>query len=251
MNKSELESLLGKIKRIQGMMTHVAVGGYHPEQKIAEKDNEYQDLYKSIKDDFASLKTQNIELPDRNGFTSLLEFQGYWKSENLNWQGRRDCINNLYAGTEQLISSILEGSSLIKSPDLKTTSAIVERAISDIEILLQNNGAVSGVDRIHTALHGYLRAVCDREKIIYGKDDSMAKLFKLLRQSHPALQLGERSQDIERVLQSFATILDALNPIRNNASVAHPSNNLLEKDEATLVINAARTLLHYLDAKFS
>jgi hypothetical protein len=141
--------------------------------------------------------------------------------------------------------------SQITTPNLKTTSAVVERAISDVETLIVNNGAISGVDRIHTALHGYLQAVCDRENISYEKDDSMAKLFKSLRRSHPVLQnLGSRSQEIERVFQSFSSILDVLNPIRNNASVAHPNNDLLEKDEALLVINVARTLMQYLDAKF-
>jgi hypothetical protein len=150
------------------------------------------------------------------------------------------------------IAKRLEGVSPIANPDPKITSSVVERAISDVETLLSTNGAVSGVDRIHTALHGYLQVVCESENISFQKDDSMAKLFKLLRQHHPALQnLGSRSQDIERVFQSFATILDALNPIRNNASVAHPGNDLLEKDEAMLVINAARTLLNYLDCKFS
>lgn len=150
------------------------------------------------------------------------------------------------------IAKRLEGISLIANPNPKITSAVVERAITDVETLLNTNSAVSGVDRIHTALHGYLRAVCDQEKIGYQKDEGMAKLFKLLRQHHPALQnIGSRSQDIERVFHSFAIILDALNPIRNNASVAHPSNDLLEKDEAMLVINAARTLLHYLDSKFA
>jgi len=149
------------------------------------------------------------------------------------------------------IARRLEGASPIASPEPKTTSAVVERAIGDVEALIQTSGAVSGVDRVHTALHGYLRAVCERENIAYGKDDSMTRLFKSLRQHHPALQnLGARPQDIERVLQSFASIMDALNPIRNNASIAHPNEDLLDKDEAMLVINAARTLLHYLDAKF-
>ncbi len=160
--------------------------------------------------------------------------------------------------TQELFDELLEvakrldGVSPIANPAPKITSAIVERSITDVETLLNANGAVSGVDRIHTALHGYLQAACDGESITYQKDDSMAKLFKLLRQYHPALQnLGSRSQDIERVFQSFANILDALNPIRNNASVAHPNNDLLEKDEAMLVINVARTLLHYLDNKIS
>lgn len=149
------------------------------------------------------------------------------------------------------IARRLEGTSPVPIPEPKITSAVVERAIGDAEALIKTSGAISGVDRVHTALHGYLRAVCDRENISYSDDHSMTRLFKLLRQHHPALQnLGTRSQDIERVLQSFASIMDALNPIRNNASVAHPNPDLLGKDEAMLVINAARTLLHYLDAKF-
>lgn len=148
------------------------------------------------------------------------------------------------------IAHRLEGASPVASPEPKITSAVIERTIGDVEALIQTSGAVSGVDRVHTALHSYLRAVCDQDSISYNKNDSMTRLFKLLRQNHPTLQnLGTSSQNIERVLQSFASIMDALNPIRNTASVAHPNENLLEKDEAMLVINAARTLLHYLDAK--
>jgi len=96
-----------------------------------------------------------------------------------------------------------------------------------------------------------IRAVCAKENIPYSNDDSITRLFKLLRQNHHALQnFGSHSQDIERILQSLATIIDALNPIRNTGSLAHPNDDLLDKDEAMLVINAARTLLHYLNAKF-
>jgi hypothetical protein len=47
----------------------------------------------------------------------------------------------------------------------------------------------------------------------------------------------------------MATILDSLNPVRNNASVAHPNNELIGKPEAMLVINTVRTLLSYLESK--
>ncbi len=43
--------------------------------------------------------------------------------------------------------------------------------------------------------------------------------------------------------------MDSLNPIRNHASLAHPNENLLDKDEAMLFINVVRTLLQYLDEK--
>lgn len=79
----------------------------------------------------------------------------------------------------------------------------------------------------------------------------MVGLLKLLQKNHPNLKSGTRSQDIEKILRSFFSVLDALNPIRNNASLAHPNSELLEVDEAYFVINASKTLLYYLDAKLN
>lgn len=62
---------------------------------------------------------------------------------------------------------------------------------------------------------------------------------------------GPRSADIERILNACGTIADALNPVRNRASVAHPNEMLLPSEEAALVINAARSVLSYLSAKLS
>lgn len=127
----------------------------------------------------------------------------------------------------------------------------VVRAIADADLLLRN-GAVSAVDRLHTALHGHLMDLCDEANIDYPAEPTMAKLLKLLRAEHPELRsLGPRAADIERVLNSFATVLDALNPVRNQTSVAHPNAMLLGEAEARLVINAARTILGYLDEKLA
>lgn len=103
---------------------------------------------------------------------------------------------------------------------------------------------------MHTALHGYLIAVCDSEGIQHAADAAMPALLKALRREHPQFQdVGPRPGDIERVLNACATIMDALNPVRNRASVAHPNELLLPEPEATLVINIARTLLSYLSSK--
>jgi abortive infection Abi-like protein len=50
---------------------------------------------------------------------------------------------------------------------------------------------------------------------------------------------------------SLGSVMDALNPARNRGSVAHPNDNLLDADEAMLFINAARTVLQYVDAKLA
>lgn len=132
------------------------------------------------------------------------------------------------------------------------TSEVVLRALSDAETLIQSSGPTSAVDRVHTVLHGYLQAVCDGEGITYKRDDSMVALLRKVQAEHPNLSdLGPRSQDIGKVLNASASILDALLPVRNQASVAHPNQELLGEAEAMLVINVGRSLLHYLDAKLS
>ena len=131
-----------------------------------------------------------------------------------------------------------------------SATEVVSRAIADAEALLRTTGATSGVDRVHTALHGYLITLCDAEGITHAADATMPALLKVLRRNHPRLQdLGPRPDDIERILNACATIMDALNPVRNRASVAHPNELLLPAEEAALVINTARTLLSYLSAK--
>lgn len=138
----------------------------------------------------------------------------------------------------------------VEQPTLRITSEVVERALLDAQELLRATGATSGVDRLHTALHGYLREVCGDAGLNISEEASLTDLFKQVREGHPAfLDMGPRSEDILRVLRALATILDSLNPLRNKASVAHPNPALLPEPEAMLVINAARSILHYVDEK--
>lgn len=144
----------------------------------------------------------------------------------------------------------LEGAAPVASPSPKLSSGVVARAIGDADTLLRSNGATSGVDRMHTALHGYLIVLCDDAGISYGPDPSITDLYKLLRQHHAKLQKGgPHGGEIDRILKSLASAIDSLNTLRNRASVAHPNSSLLPPDEALLYINTARTLMAYFDAK--
>lgn len=144
----------------------------------------------------------------------------------------------------------LKKSQLIGKQELTITSDVVEKAINDAKVLIETQGATSGIDRIHTVLHGYLKAVSAKENITLPKDANLTDIFKALKVHHPALsQNGSRAEDVERIFRSFSTILDSMNPLRNRASVAHANDELLEEDEAYLVINVAQTILNYIDAK--
>lgn len=138
----------------------------------------------------------------------------------------------------------------VSSPSLEIRSDAVERALSDAEQLIHSRGASSGVDRVHTALHGYLKVVAAKAKIEVDEDASITTIFKGIREKHPAFATpGTGSAEVDRVVRAMATILDALNPLRNRASGAHPNEAVLNEPEAMLVINSVRTLLHYLDSK--
>jgi hypothetical protein len=146
----------------------------------------------------------------------------------------------------------LESGAPVAQPRLQTTSEAVERAIEDAEALIQSTGAPSSVDRVHTALHAHLIAVCAKACIAYSDDAGVTTLFKVIREQHPAFQdLGPRAADVTQVLRSCAAILDALGPVRNRASGAHPNPTVLPPAEAMLVVNIARTLLNYFDSKLS
>ena len=151
-----------------------------------------------------------------------------------------------------ILAQRLEAGAGVPNPAPAITSEFVERTLSEVEHLIQTKGATSGVDRVHSALHGYLRVVCDKASIPYVEKDRIEELFKKIRASHAAFSVpGPRAQDIVLVTDSFCAIMNVLDPIRNRSSFAHPTKGLLEVPEAMLVINVARTIFHYLNSKLA
>lgn len=144
----------------------------------------------------------------------------------------------------------LEGGPQISTPSVTLQAESLQRALDDAEQLIEKTGATSAVDRVHTALHAYLKALCDEARITVADDATLTAFLKGARQNHPALQpVGPRAEDITRVLHSLSTIADALGPVRNKASMAHPQPALLEPPEAMLVVHLVRTILHYFNAR--
>jgi AbiJ N-terminal domain 5/Abortive infection C-terminus/HEPN domain len=183
-----------------------------------------------------------------------------------------DVIEHIYDFDEENVNKLLKNKKIeswIKSnkPDIykefydsafvqpfrqksSSPSEIVEIALKDADALLLSSGPVSAIDRVHTALHGYLKSALDQEGIDYKKDSGITELYKHLRENVPKIkQAGERSEEINKMLRSLTSVLDALNPIRNRSSIAHANDELIGDAEARFVINIVSSILHYLDAK--
>lgn len=161
-------------------------------------------------------------------------------------KGKKQRVHDQLVG----IAARLRGGPAVALDDLRVQSEAVSRAIADAATLIRERGASSGVDRVHTTLHGYLAAIAREHQISLGDDPSMTELIKALRQHLPVLQdAGPRGQDVSSILKAIGSILGSLDPIRNRASGAHPNEAVLAEPEAILVIDAARTVLNYLDRK--
>lgn len=149
-----------------------------------------------------------------------------------------------------LLAQRLEAGAGVTCPTPVFTSEFVKRTLAEVEHAVKTQRATSGVDRIHSALHGYLRHVCDDAGIVYVEKDRIEDLFKKIGAEHKAFKdMGPRPQDMVTITGSFCAIMNVIDPIRNRSSFAHPTTTLLDVPEAMLVINAARTILTYLDAK--
>ena len=85
----------------------------------------------------------------------------------------------------------------------------------------------------------------------HNREDTMVVLLKKLLAEHPkaARARAARARHPHACLEHQAAFSMFLNPVRNNASVAHPNDELLGRQEAELVVNIGRSLLSYIDGK--
>jgi hypothetical protein len=144
----------------------------------------------------------------------------------------------------------LEANGLVQSPNIIHTSATVLEALKDAEALLKSRSPKSAVDRAHTALHGYLKKLCEDRGILFSKDPSITEIFGALRRQLPEFsEAFAHDVEAKRVFGSIGQALDSLNLIRNRGSLAHPNDLLLEEPEAELYINLSRAVLSYVEHK--
>jgi hypothetical protein len=148
------------------------------------------------------------------------------------------------------VTKLPAGPDPVKHPELATASDTLKQALFDAQILFEKSGPASAIDRMHTALHDYLRAVCDDGKITYTPDSNIPGLFGLIRREHPRFSVTvSHGEHLEPALKGTSAILEALGRTRNNASLAHAPKELLPGPEAMFMINVTRSVFHYLHSK--
>ena len=140
------------------------------------------------------------------------------------------------------------GHELVRKADPVHSSLAVRLSLAEAHQSVLHGRAPAAVDRLHTALHGYLRGLAASANVIHKEREEVTGLFSRLRESHPGLAELRGDSESTKILRSFATIIDSLNKQRNSSSLAHPTATLLDDPEAVLYVNSCQTFLSYLDA---
>lgn len=211
-------------------------------EELHRVKSEIEDGLREMKDSFGKVEALKIEKTISGWRNTPVS------GRFLNAQQTNDKLKSLHILVQELINSQGEKTiDPVPTVELKITGSTINRAIEDAKALLQNQGPTSAVDRLHTVLHGYLKQICTELNIPYSKDDTLNQLMKKIRESHPALQTID--ENTEHILRSLSNIFDKLNPVRNNATLAHANETLLKTEEASLIIDSVNTILRYLNNK--
>ena len=124
----------------------------------------------------------------------------------------------------------------------------VKRAIDDANYMIGAGRYESAVDRLHTAFQGHLRSLVKKHGGDCLNDDNLSALYSKLHYYYAdTIQPPDMAERIKKILRSGSSIVSMVNEIRNNNTIAHPNEQLIQKREAELVIHIVRAMVNYID----
>lgn len=168
-----------------------------------------------------------------------------WELDRVQQLLQRE-LPDLYDEIEALVNQ--KGQRNVSASPAKNVNINIYQAIADAETLLENNGPQYAYDRIHTALHASLRQACVNHNIaVHSTKDNVPGLISVISDHLNALPDNGRNADVFRMIRSAKAILHEINNLRNNNSMAHPTEKLLNEADARFAINLVRSIMTYID----
>jgi hypothetical protein len=111
---------------------------------------------------------------------------------------------------------------------------------------IERNEPDVGLDRLHTFLVKYFRALCKRHGLSPEREKPLHSLtgeyIKILR--HKGLIESEMT---DRILKSTISIMESFNKVRNDQSFAH-DNKILNHSESLLIFCHVTSLIRFIEA---
>ncbi|WP_283153613.1 abortive infection family protein [Guptibacillus hwajinpoensis] len=156
----------------------------------------------------------------------------------------------LYEKITQWITQL--NGEIIEHSELKYDIEFVKEVLQQADVLIANHSYSSAVDRAHTAIHGYLKEVCDKKNIIFNEQNvKIQDMWSKMKTDHPCFNIDfkDHHKPINHTVNAISKFLESMNDIRNRHGFSHPNEDIIEEKEARLIINLSRVLLYYIDSK--
>ena len=127
-----------------------------------------------------------------------------------------------------------------------SASATFGLVAKEVREAIDRNEPEVGIDRLHTFMVKYVRALCSERDIGTERTKPLHSLFGEYVKRLGADGLIE-SEMTERILKSTISTLEAFNKVRNDRSLAH-DNPVLSRSESLLIFNHVASVVRFTAA---
>lgn len=148
----------------------------------------------------------------------------------------------------RIIERLLQGSPVedLAAIEPALDSRGFELIVKAVRSSIDQNQPEVGLDRLHTFVVKYVRALCERHGIVVDRGKALHALageyVKHLKRS------GYIESDMtERILKSSIGVLEAFNWVRNDQTMAH-DNPILNYDESLLIFNHIASSIRFISS---
>lgn len=234
------ESTINLIKVEQKMLIDVATGKLSFKEDGSEE--EYQDRHQKI-----------TNIANQAGFdypvtaNTLAEWWGEVRRFST-YAERREYISQLFSPLLKTLSESENNSAVVSFQKIATRSGTIQKAVEDAEVFIREGKYDSALDRVHTASHGYLRQLLTEHGITCEEEDGLPALFSKLHGYYgDSIQPSDVGERVKGILRSAGGMINAVNELRNNNTIVHPNDQLIQAREAWLVIRILNAVVDYIE----
>jgi hypothetical protein len=233
------ESIIQKIEEERKLLMDIATG------RKSFKDDGVEDEYHKRHCYICNLATKaGFEYP-----VSCESLADWWTEVKSidSYAERRKYISNLFAPVLKDLRES-DNSADVDFRQIVSRSDTIKKAIDDSNVFIREGKYDSAVDRIHTALHGYLRQLLTEHHVAYENEDNLSSLYNKLHEYYKNnIQPYDVATKIKTILRSGGGIINSVNELRNNNTISHPNILLIQKREALLVIRFLNAIVDYIE----
>ena len=180
---------------------------------------------------------------------SISDLLEYWRTQKLIGFQEITSVEQTLADECKNIAERLTRDSTVESIDAiqpNTNDKDFSLLAKSIRDSIYNNKPETAIDRLHTFSVKYIRQLCEKHQIAYGKNVPLHSLFGGYINFLINNKIIESEMTI-RILRSSITILDSFNKVRNDQSFAH-DNPILNYNESILIFNNVANIIKFLES---